>query len=130
MRSGKVWLMIPAAAFAAWIGWLVYLAATTTRPVVLSRPQFLAADLYVLADLHPTAAKAGAPAEEATVRHVVWPADKGQVGERIVVKNLPECDRSQGWAGPGEYILALSRLRENNGVYQVTPLPRSPGFYP
>ncbi len=37
-------LILAAALFVAWIGMLAILAATTTRPVVLSRPQFLVSD--------------------------------------------------------------------------------------
>jgi hypothetical protein len=51
MRPSRVRLVVCALLFLGWISWLVYLSATTTRPVVLSRPQFLAADLYVIADL-------------------------------------------------------------------------------
>jgi hypothetical protein len=55
MKRARVRLAITAALFFAWIGYLVYLAATTTRPIVLSRPQFLAANLYVIADLRDRA---------------------------------------------------------------------------
>jgi hypothetical protein len=51
MKAAKVRLIITAVLFLAWVGYLVFLAATTTRPVVLSRPQFLAADLYLVAEL-------------------------------------------------------------------------------
>jgi hypothetical protein len=51
MKPSRVRLAVCALLFLGWISWLVYLSATTTRPVVLSRPQFLAADLYVIADL-------------------------------------------------------------------------------
>jgi hypothetical protein len=51
MKPSRVRLAVCALLFLGWIGWLVYLSATTTRPVVLSRPQFLAADLYVIAEL-------------------------------------------------------------------------------
>src|SRR5262245_56647666 len=51
MKPSRVRLAVCALLFLGWIGWLVYLSATTTRPVVLSRPQFLAADLYVVAEL-------------------------------------------------------------------------------
>src|SRR5262245_50028002 len=51
MKPSRVRLAVCALLFLGWIGWLVYLSATTTRPVVLSRPQLLAADLYVIADL-------------------------------------------------------------------------------
>ena len=43
-RLAVVRLAVAAALFAGWVGWLTYLAATASRPVVLSRPQVLAAE--------------------------------------------------------------------------------------
>ena len=113
-RSG--WrLAVSAILFAGWIGYLAFLAATTTEPTVLSRPQFLAADLYVVAELGPTrywpaeplfvAAPAGGPmtaalrqvtpapldgpGEIAAVRQVVWAADAADRGERVRPATLP-----------------------------------------
>jgi hypothetical protein len=37
-------------------------------------------------------------------------------------------DEKHGWQGPGEYILALSRSKEDSSVFEVTALPRTPGF--
>ena len=41
---------------------------------------------------------------------------------------MPKCGKSLGWEGPGEYVLALSHTRDGGDVFQVTPLPRTPGF--
>jgi hypothetical protein len=117
--------------FAAWIGWLVYLVVQLkssvppgeTRPVVLSRPQFLVSSLDILAEVPAVAAEP----VEVTVRQVAWPKDKDTqdlVGKQIKVSHLSEC--REDWIGPGEYILPLMRLGEQG--YQVAPLPRSPGF--
>src|SRR5689334_12906238 len=49
----RPWLLAGAAIlFAAWIGYLLYLALMTRgqSPIVLSRPQFLVADVWVIAD--------------------------------------------------------------------------------
>jgi len=169
MRSSNearhVRLAVTAVLFLAWIGYLVYLAAMTTRPVVLSRPQFLVAELYVIAELR-TGLTEAVPAEEATIREVVWSASplpafgastagllgspfgtgpllevaalfpgraallqEDLKGKKIVVLNLPKADRESGWAGPGDYILALTRSVEGSRLaYRVTRLPRSPGF--
>ena len=117
--------------FAAWIGWLVYLVVQLkssvppgeTRPVVLSRPQFLVSSLDVIAEV-PTIATEPV---EVTVRAIAWPKDKDTqdlVGKQIKVNHLSEC--REDWIAPGEYILALMRSGEQG--YQVVPLPRSPGF--
>src|SRR5262245_4359892 len=95
-RSG--WrLTLAGGLFAVWIAYLAYLAATTTHHTVLSRPQFLVADLYVVADLSdqrfwPTypvmvAAPAGGAAVAALLP--VAPASvRDAPGEVIVVKDI------------------------------------------
>ena len=128
MRAARIRLLLAAGLFLAWIGWLAYLAATTTHPVVLSRPQFLVANLHVIADL-----KGGAehPDAEVTVRQAGGPGadpQREKPGSRLTVADLPRIGPGQGWDGPGEYILALTRRPD--GTYMVTPLPPSPGYPP
>ncbi len=129
MKPSRVRLAVCALLFIAWIGWLVYLSATTTRPVVLSRPQFLAADLYVVAELRAGPKGDGAPAAEGTIREVVWSkSGEDLAGRKVTITNLPQTAK-QGWTGPGEYILALSKVPLPAGtVYEVTEIPRSPGY--
>ena len=49
MTGRAVRLAVAAAALAGWFGYMAYLAATTSRPVVVSRPQMLVADVCVVA---------------------------------------------------------------------------------
>jgi hypothetical protein len=116
-------LILAAGLFLAWIGWLAYLAITATRPIVLSRPQFLVSDLDVIAQVEET--KTGVN-HEATVKEVYWPLQGRPVssGDKIVLTNLEGCT---GWQGPGRYILALHHGTEGNEV--VAP-GKSPGFPP
>ena len=51
MKKSPWRLALSAVLLACWIGYLAYLSATTTHPIVLSRPQFLSADLYVIAEV-------------------------------------------------------------------------------
>ncbi|MCI0458679.1 MAG: hypothetical protein L0Z62_17110 [Gemmataceae bacterium] len=128
MSSPRARLAVAALFFLGWVGYLVYLSATTTRPVVLSRPQFLAAQLYVIAGLERKVGVDNVPAEMATVREVVWAdGEAPKKDERIVVKNLPD-KAEHGWNGTGDYILALTRESAKGALYLVTPIPRSPGF--
>ena len=131
MKPATLRLGLAAAAFAAWIGWLVYLVYSmesslppgASRPVVLSRPQFLVSSLDVIADVH----EIQTDPSEVTVRQVLWPDTKDAqdlIGKQIRVSHLSECRAD--WLGPGEYILALQSLGPKG--YQVVPLPRSPGF--
>src|SRR5262245_41493868 len=129
MRSATKRLVLTATLFAAWIGWLAYLAATTTRPIILSRPQFLVSGLDLIAELSE---KDDRPAPEVTVAEVVWPREDpdGLRGKQIAVTNLPQLSAAQGWQGPGRYILALVPEGKDgaHATYQVVPTPPSPGF--
>jgi hypothetical protein len=133
MKRSAWRLAATASLFVLWLCYLAYLAATTTEPVVLERPQFLVADLYVLADVD---AASSTPLETATVRKVVWAADPADQNlDKIKVKNLAKCGVKKqpkdggvlNFPGPGEYILALSHTKEPN-VFMVTLEPRTPGF--
>jgi hypothetical protein len=128
MPSPRVRLAVAAALFVGWLGWLGYLAATGTDTVVLSRPQFLVSNLYVVADLE---GGPDHPGDVVTVREASGPAagEKGVARHaKLTVKNLPLVGRDQGWDGPGEYILALTRNRD--GTCLVTATPPSPGYPP
>ena len=50
MKPGRLRLLLTLGLFVAWLGWLGYLAATKTNPVVVSRSQVMAATHFVLAD--------------------------------------------------------------------------------
>jgi len=132
MKKSAWRLATAAVLFACWIAYLASLALTTTQPIVLSRPQFLSADLYVVADVPANPAATDEPANEVTVKRVVWAAKAADcLRTKIQVKNLTNTLKQHGWdgwQGPGEYILALSRTKEDSNVFQVTPLPRTPGF--
>jgi hypothetical protein len=131
-------LAVAALLYVGWIGWLVYLVATTVRPqvhlwppavektppVVLSRPQFLVAELVVLAEIDPDDAKS-----PPVVREVFWP--KTEAFGRLVGQPLPvrSLDRrhAAGLEGAGLYLVPLTR--EGDG-WRVTPTPPSPGYLP
>lgn len=119
-RPSVVLLAVAAALFAAWIGYLAYLALTARHPVVLSRPQFLVADLWVIADVDD-------PDRPVKVTEVVYPEAKADAlkGMTVEVKNLAQCKGD--WTKPGAYVLPL--VWEGN-AYRVPAVPRSPGYNP
>lgn len=127
----KARLLVSFGLFASWIGYLAWLVATTRQPVVLSRSQFLVADLFVVAELKSCN---GWPCSKAVVQEVVWPAQaQDLVGLTLPLEGLGDHGPKQGWAGEGIYILALSRLmldQKKNQVFQITPLPATPGYSP
>ncbi len=119
MKRRRWLLAVAAGLFAAWIAYLAFLALTTSHPVVLSHPQFLVADLWVIADVDDLA-------KPVKVDEVVYARGEGpEKGSTIEVSNLSQCQ--EDWKGAGRYILPLSR--EGKG-YGVTAVPRSPGYAP
>jgi hypothetical protein len=127
MNAARWRLVVAAAGFLGWIGWLTYLAATTTHPLVLSRPQFLQADLWVIAKVDGDQDR---PAGEAEVVEVFWSRDnKGRKLKHIGVSNLPELGNRNGWQGPGQYILPLKKVEGTAGEsFAIVPIRRSPGY--
>jgi hypothetical protein len=125
MKPAVGFLVLTAALFLGWIGWLAYLVATARPPVVLSRPQFLASTVDVIGwvDARPD----GRPNPEVRVREVHWPPEgpeKGLTDTTITVHDLPE-RAEEGWTGPNFYILPLVKDGKD---YRVARIPRSPGF--
>jgi hypothetical protein len=123
MRALALWLTVTAVLFATWLGWLTYLAVTTSRPIVLSRAQLLVSTIDVIADVPEMG---GRPADQATIIEVHWPtaeAEQKLVGKTIRVVNLPDCEFK--WTGPGRYILPLVK---DGDTFRVAAIPPSPGF--
>jgi hypothetical protein len=123
-KAARIRLILAAAVFAGWIGWLAYLAVTASRPTVMSRPQILLAAYDVLAEVR---AVEDGPAPEVTIREVYWPsADPEKLqGRLIMVHDLPRT-AEDGWKGPGLYLLPLTRIEDQ--VYHVVAVPPSPGY--
>jgi hypothetical protein len=119
MRFAVVRFIVAVGLFLGWVGWLAYLAATARHPVVLSRPQLLAADAVVIADIDD-------PTNDFTVAEIVFPRDLPKFKDPIRVVNLGQCDRAFAFAGPGSYILPLHK--DELGNLLVEPVPASPGF--
>src|SRR5438552_2871645 len=106
--ASRCWfLVVSAALFAAWIGYLAYLVLETarptiqfwppritkTQPIILSRPQFLVSTLDVIADVQQDD---GRPDAVMRIESVHWPADERDrfAHRTITVSNLAGC---AGW---------------------------------
>jgi hypothetical protein len=125
MKVSHVRLAVAAALFLGWIGWLVYLVVESHGAVILSRPQFLVADLWVIAEVD---AEENRPRQTIEVREDVWSAaGKELAGQAINVIDLPDIGADKGWDGPGTYILPLT-AHAGKRPYHITPVPPSPGF--
>lgn len=141
-------LILAAALFLGWLGYLSYLVicrphtpagllgAFEGRPLTLSRPQFLVSTLDVVAEV------SGEKGEKVIVKQVLFPKTNAPVqpGQEIHVKNIDRCrplsdpnakntNPSQDYSGPGKYLLALQPIDPNDKQrYQIVPTPPSPGF--
>jgi hypothetical protein len=127
MKPGHIRLLLAGALLVAWLGWLGYLAATKTDPVVVSRSQVMAANHFVLADV--TRNTDGQPNKQVTVVQDLRPV--GQPipgGATITVQNIKDARIAGGkdaFQDPGPYLLPLTAV--SDGVYILTPPPKAPG---
>lgn len=129
-RSARLRLLVGAVAFLAWIGFLAYLVATASRPIVLSRPQLLVSNLDVIAQVGQQ--PGGGPDPAVKVVEVYWPKAEGEKlqDQTVKIENLADVGAAQGWQGPGLYILPLTQTgRDEDRRWRVTPTPPAPGLH-
>jgi hypothetical protein len=123
MTFPKARLAVSAALFVSWLGFLGYLVYTSSK-VVLSRPQFMIAQLYVVADVRADAGN-GALASEIAIEDVVWSARKSDallVNTKIILPEISACGKKQGNRGPGKYLLPLQRTM--GGDFELASVPQ------
>jgi hypothetical protein len=125
--SAKLLVMIAGCALVSWLGYLAYLAGHR-QTNYLSRPQFLVANFCVIAEL---ASEDGHPKAEIKIIKVRWASSEAEgqklVGKTIAVKDLEKCQHSNGWQGPGTYIITMTKL-EHDADFSLAQIPPSPGF--
>jgi hypothetical protein len=134
MKGARVRFFVVAGLFVLWLGYLAYLVAVTPRePVLLCRPQFLIADVVVLAHVD-------AVDKPIRVEEVFWaPAgDESKLaGATLPVSNLAACapprhlrktSDQKDFAGPGTYILPLRESKLGETGYAVAATPPAPGY--
>jgi hypothetical protein len=138
MKRSRFLLSAIGLAFAAWIGYLVYLTRQIERPpIVLSRPQFLVADVVVVG--HVKNKNGPVTVSEALIG--ANPGNAVPVGAEIQVGNLHNSwhrwindGGPDEWELPGEFIIPL-RIVDGKGdkwSAEVAPLPPplGPRVYP
>jgi len=119
-------LAIPLALLLAWLGWLGYLAATKTHPIVVSRSQVMASTHFVLATvgLDPE----GKPNKQVTVVQDLRPLGEPiPAGATITVQNIKDARIAggpDGFKDPGPYLLPMTAI--SPGVFLLTPPPVDP----
>lgn len=129
MTRQKVLLVLAAAAFLGWIGYLGYAVAyhRLNPPDVVSRSQLAGAKYVVVAEVK---VEDGKPSPTCTVKTKL--DGEGPESGLITVTNLPSArPPSDGpFPGPGEYLLFLvpdGLADPKAGPYRVAGWPRSPG---
>jgi hypothetical protein len=148
MNLAKERLILMAALFLGWLGYLSYLVlcrphtpagllgAFEGRPLTVSRPQLLVSTLDVVAKV------SGDKGETIVVEEVLFPTSDAPVkpGEVIQVENLDSCrplsdplakdvNPRSDYSGPGLYLLPLQPLdAKNPHRFKIVPTPPSPGF--
>ena len=133
MKPAAIRLLITAVLFVGWIGYLAYLVAATSQPIVLSRPQLQVSDFDVIATQ--------SSGDSFVVGEVLYPAAKNDEwkGKSIVVVNLDKCQTftSEGWhavpPGSGPLLLPLQAAgsaQDGAAKFKVVPIPASPGYRP
>ena len=124
MGFAKIRLAVASLAFVGWLGFLGYLVFRSRDLEVLSRPQFLNANLHVIASL----AGSEKPETKGKLTEIVWSAaeaDAKLVGSEIAIQDLDAVTAKLGWEGAGEYIVPLARTKTG---YRLAPIPPSPGY--
>lgn len=116
IRAVAAWLL-----FLSWVSWLGWTSFRHGRFPVVSKAQFLATDVAVIAQVD--AAGHGLPSNTVRVQSVIWPTGAADelTGRELRVGNWSNC---AGFVTPGDYVLPLRR--ERDGQYALAGLPRSP----
>ena len=139
MKGAVIRLAIVSGLFVLWLGYLAFLTVLTPRePVILCRPQFLQADLVVIALVENT----GGPAD---VLEVIHPAKNKQHLSYAKLRHESrgmcpaaapaEDGEPKDFTGPGQYILPLREVPGNapavdpkDREYEVAATPPAPGY--
>jgi hypothetical protein len=108
MTFPKARLAVSACLLVAWLLYLGYLVYETRDQVVLSKPQFMVAQAYVVVDIQEEANKR--PSEDVTIDEVPWQQDRDgalRPGQKLHLVELADCRTENGYRGPGKYLIPL-----------------------
>lgn len=120
MKKSPIALAIAALIFVGWMIFLGTLAIRKSKPVVVSRSQLLVSQYEVEVDLQ--SAPAGREPAKVKVVSVLYSASDSPPSGEITVTNLGQ---TQGFVGPGAYMLPLVKHGDR---YEVASYPPDPGY--
>ena len=120
MTFPKARLVVSACLFLAWLGFLGFLVYQSRNLVVLSRPQFLIAQMYVVVEVRDDGGK---PDPNVAVHEVLWVAEPADAAlHNLNLLDLPACDKAHGYRGAGKYLLPL--VKSKQPPFQIAPIPQ------
>ena len=129
MTFARIRLVVAAALFLGWLGYLGYAVSRKGTVQIVSRAQLTAASVLVVAKIESS--PDGTPSSLATVVQVLGdPTDKPSGA--IEVLNLPSAATPLPVVGEsrvppaGEYLIPLVKAGEK--AYRIAGLPKSPGL--
>ncbi len=123
MTFPKARAVVAAILFVAWLGFLLYLVIDSRR-IVLSTPQFLAAQAYLLVNITSGSRGDAYPHHTVSVDSVLWASTMGDAdvpkGE-IRILQLADCTAAHGYRGEGKYLVPV--IKSVDG-WHLAPIPR------
>jgi hypothetical protein len=121
MTFPKARLAVSACLFVAWLVFL-FVVWLRSSPIILSKPQFLIAELYVVVEARDERGKAD---PEVIVEEVLWasdPADEHLVNKTLRLPDLSTCGEKHGYKGAGKYLVPL--VKSAGIPFRIAPVPR------
>jgi hypothetical protein len=120
MTFPKARLAVAFCLFVGWLGFLGLLVFQSRNLVVLSRPQFLIAQMYVVVEVRDDRGK---PDPDVIIEEVLWVAEPVDAAlTKLQLVDLPECDPAHGYRGAGKYLLPLVKSKEPR--FQIARIPQ------
>ncbi|MSQ95718.1 MAG: hypothetical protein EXR98_14325 [Gemmataceae bacterium] len=123
MTFPKARLAVAACLFVAWLGFLLFLVIDA-RKIVLSKPQFLIAQMIVVAEVRD---QGGIVDPEVAIEQVLWSSDPALKSmNALKLPDLSALAEPNGYQGTRKYLLPLI---QSPAGWAITPIPRL-GAYP
>jgi hypothetical protein len=121
MTFPKARLAVSACLFVAWLVFL-FVVWLRSSSIILSKPQFLSADLYVLVEVRDERGKAD---PDVMIEEVLWasdPADEKLAQKPLHLADLSACRKENGYHGADKYLVPL--VKSTAAPLMIAPVPR------
>jgi hypothetical protein len=127
----KARVIVSAALFLGWLGFLALLVINTRDPIIVSRPQVTVSSAVLQVEVKDQNSRPHAQVKLTAVHRAAEDFADLKPGVELVIADLVFIGPKQGYRGAGSYLVPVLRRQQSEQVlYEVTPLPLSPGFFP